>query len=104
VSNVARVLILGFMEQRQPAGTEGGIRGAFLAESLKPGAGFDGHGTRIIRGARYEVIGAAGYQPLIWTLIEFEAAAGSGDALAGELASRKVMPRNACDANFISRR
>ena len=61
------------MEQGPETGAV--IRGAILAESLKPGTGFDGHGMRITRCARYEVTGAADYQPPIWTLIEFEAPA-----------------------------
>jgi len=80
------------MEQRQPSGTEAVIRGAFLAESLKAGTGFDGHGMRIIRCARYEVTGAADYQPPVWTLIEFEAAAGISGTLASELADCLLSP------------
>jgi hypothetical protein len=78
------------MEQRQPS--EAIIRGAILAESLKPGAGFDGRGMRVIRCSRYEVSGAADYQPLIWTLIEFEAPATTSDALASELADSLLSP------------
>jgi len=81
---------LDLMEQGQ--GTGAVIRGAILAESLKPGTGFDGHGMRIIRCARFEVAGAADYQPPIWTLIEFEAPASSSDALAGELADSLLSP------------
>ena len=51
------------MEQGQPSETEAIIRGGILAESLNPGTGFDGHGMRITRCARFEVTGAAGYQP-----------------------------------------
>jgi hypothetical protein len=47
---------------------------------------------RIIRCARFEVTGAADYQPPVWTLIEFEAPASSGDALASELAARLLSP------------
>ena len=86
------VPILGLMEQRESSGAEEVIRGAILAESLIPGAEFDGHGMRIIRCARYEVTGAAEYQPSIWTLIEFEAPASSGAALAGELAECLLSP------------
>jgi hypothetical protein len=85
-------LILDLVEQRQPSETEAVIRGAILAESLKAGTGFDGHGMRIIRCARYEVTGAADYQPPIWTLIEFEAPAGVSDALASELAGSLLSP------------
>jgi hypothetical protein len=84
------VPILDLMQQRQPS--EATIRGAILAESLKPGTAFDGHGMRIIRCARYEVSGGADYQPLIWTLIEFEAPANSSDALASELADSLLSP------------
>ena len=38
-----------------------------LAESLKIGTGLDGHGMRLVRCARYEVTGAADYQPAVWT-------------------------------------
>jgi hypothetical protein len=84
------VPILDVMEERQPS--EATIRGAILMESLNPGTGFDGHGMRVIRCSRYEVSGAADYQPLIWTLIEFEAPASSSDALAGELADSLRSP------------
>ena len=87
-----QVLILDFMEQRKPSGTEAVIRGAILAESLSPGTGFDGHGMRVIRCARYEVTGTAEYQPPIWTLIEFEAPESSSDALASELADSLLSP------------
>jgi hypothetical protein len=80
------VPILDLMEQGQPLEAEAIIRGGILAESLKPGTGFDGHGMRITRCARFEVTGTADYQPPIWTLIEFEAPASSSEALAGELA------------------
>ena len=86
------VTILGLMAQRQPSGTEALIRGGILAESLNPGTGFDGHGMRIVRCARYEVAGAADYQPPVWTLIEFEAPASSGDALATQLAGSLLSP------------
>jgi hypothetical protein len=84
--------ILGLMEQREPSGVEEVIRGAILAESLIPGMELDGHGMRIIRWARYEVTGAADYQPPLWTLIEFEAPASSNAALASELADRLLSP------------
>jgi hypothetical protein len=80
------------MEQRQSSATEEVIRGAILAESLKPGTGFDGHGMRITRCARYEVAGVADYQPPVWTLIEFEAPASISDALASELAASLLSP------------
>jgi hypothetical protein len=86
------VAILDLMEQRQPSESEAVIRGAILAESLKVGTGFDGHGMRIIRCARYEITGAADYQPPVWTLIEFEAAADISHVLAGELADSLLSP------------
>lgn len=86
------VPILGLMEQREPSGTGAVIRGAILAESLTPGTGFDGHGMQVLRCARYEVTGAADYQPPVWTLIEFEAPASSSDALASELADSLLSP------------
>jgi hypothetical protein len=81
---------LDLMEQGPETGAV--IRGAILAESLKPGTGFDGHGMRITRCARYEVTNAADYQPPIWTLIEFEAPASGSDALARELADSLLSP------------
>ena len=84
--------ILDLMEQGQPSETEAIIRGGILAESLHPGTGFDGHGMRITRCERFEVTGAADYQPPIWTLIEFEAPASSSDALASELADSLLSP------------
>lgn len=80
------------MEQRPPAGSGAVIRGAILAESLKPGTELDGHGMRIIRCARYEVSDAAAGQPPLWTLIEFEAPASSADALGRELAGCLLSP------------
>jgi hypothetical protein len=47
---------------------------------------------RITRCARYEVTGAADYQPPIWTLIEFETPVTSSDTLAGELADSLQSP------------
>jgi hypothetical protein len=61
------------------------IRGTILAESIKPGSSFEGHGMRIISWARYEVSDTAEYQPPVWTAIEFEAPADRGDALAAAL-------------------
>jgi hypothetical protein len=84
--------ILDLMEQRQHSETGAVIRGGILAESLKPGTGFDGHGMRIIRCSRFKVTGTADYQPPIWTLIEFEAPASSSDTLARELADSLVSP------------
>ena len=86
------VPILDLMEQGQPSETEAIIRGGILAESLSPGTGFDGRGMRVTRCARFEVTGAADYQPPIWTLIEFEAPASSSDALASELADSLLSP------------
>jgi hypothetical protein len=80
------------MEKREPPETQAVIRGAILAESLNPGTGFDGHGMRIIRWARYEVTDAAGHQPPIWTLIEFEAPESSSEPLASELADILLSP------------
>jgi hypothetical protein len=68
------------------------IRGTILAESIKPGARFDGHGMRIISWARYEVNDTAEYQPPIWTAIEFEAPADCGDALAADLSEALLLP------------
>lgn len=83
---------MGLMERRESSENEAVIRGAILAESLTPGMGFDGRGMWIIRCSRYEVTGAADYQPPIWTLIEFEAPANSSDALASELSDSLLSP------------
>jgi hypothetical protein len=68
------------------------IRGTILAESIKPGSRFEGHGMRIISWARYEVSGTAEYQPPIWTAIEFEAPAESSGALAADLSDALLLP------------
>lgn len=68
------------------------IRGTILAESIKPGSSFEGHGMRIISWARYEVSGTAEYQPPVWTAIEFEAPADRGDALAAALSDVLLLP------------
>jgi hypothetical protein len=68
------------------------IRGTLLAESLRPGTGFDGRGMRVIRCSRYEVSGTAEYQPPVWTAIEFEAPAQNADALASDLADSLLNP------------
>jgi hypothetical protein len=79
----------------QPAAAESRapvIRGGFLAESLRPGTGFEDGGMRITRCSRFQVGSAADYQPAVWTLIEFEAPAENADALAGEFAGRLLSP------------
>jgi hypothetical protein len=68
------------------------IRGTILAESIKPGSSFQGHGMRIISWARYEVSGTAEYQPPVWTAIEFEAPADSSDMLATDLSDALLLP------------
>jgi hypothetical protein len=68
------------------------IQGTILAESIKPGSSFQGHGMRIISWARYEVSGTAKYQPPIWTAIEFEAPAQSSEALAASLSDVLLLP------------
>jgi hypothetical protein len=68
------------------------IRGTILAESIKPGSSFQGHGMRIINWARYDVSGTAECQPPIWTAIEFEAPADSSDALATDLSDVLLLP------------
>jgi hypothetical protein len=71
---------------------EGKIRGAILAESLRPGTVLEGHGLRVTRWSRYEVPGAAAYQPPVWTAIEFEAPQDNAAALAGDLAASLLSP------------
>lgn len=68
------------------------IRGVILAESLKPGTGFGGHGMRVVRCSRYEVRNAADCQPPVWTAIEFEAPEDNAATLAEELAGCLLSP------------
>ena len=68
------------------------IHGTILAESLRPGSDFEGHGMRILRWSRYEVRDTADYQPPVWTAIEFEAPAASSDGLASDLAKSLLLP------------
>lgn len=72
-----------------PAGV---IRGGILAESLRAGTALAGHRMHILQLSRYEVTDPAQYQPRIWTLIEFEAAASAGEALAADLAESLLAP------------
>jgi hypothetical protein len=65
----------------------GVIRGALLAESLRPGTVLDGHGISVVRLSRYEVRDTVPWQPPLWTLIEFEAPEASAAALADDLAA-----------------
>jgi hypothetical protein len=76
-------------QARAPAGV---IRGAILAESLRPGTELTGHGMRVLQISRYEVSDAAEYQPPVWTLIEFEAPASAAQALADGLARSLLAP------------
>ena len=71
---------------------EGKIQGTILAESLRPGTVLEGHGLRVTRWSRYEVPGAAAFQPAVWTAIEFEAPAGNAAALADDLAASLLSP------------
>jgi hypothetical protein len=68
------------------------LRGVILAESLKPGTVLTGHGMRITRLSRYEVTGAAAYQPPVWTAIEFEAPERNAAELADDLAAYLLSP------------
>ena len=68
------------------------VRGAIIAESLKPGTVLEGDGMRIIRWSRYEVSDVPDYQPGRWTLIEFEAPEASSAALAEKLAAALLEP------------
>ena len=47
---------------------------------------------RVTRWSRYEVTGAAAYQPPVWTAIEFEAPEQNGAALAADLAACLLSP------------
>ncbi len=68
------------------------VRGLILAESLKPGTAFHGHGMHVTRCSRYEVTGVPSYQPPVWTAIEFEAPEENAAALADELAGCLLSP------------
>jgi hypothetical protein len=68
------------------------IRGVILAESVRVGDEFSGHGMQILRWSRYSVSGAAGYQPAVWTAIEFEAPEASSGPLADDLARVLASP------------
>ena len=70
----------------------GTIRGAIICESLKPGTILEGYDLRITRWSRYDVTGAAEYQPATWTLIEFEAEEDVSDPLAQRLAKSLLEP------------
>jgi hypothetical protein len=80
------------MQSETSAHGTGVIQGAILAESLRPGTNLAGHGMRIIRCSRYEVNGAAPYQPPVWTAIEFEAPESAAPALADDLAACLLEP------------
>lgn len=68
------------------------IRGAVIAESLKPGTTISGVDLRILRLARFEVPGAAEYQPSTWTMVEFEAPDAVSDPLAQLMADALAGP------------
>jgi hypothetical protein len=68
------------------------IRGAFIAESLRPGTVLEGNGLILVRCSRYEVRDVPAYQPPRWTLVEFEAPESVGDSLAEKLAAALLEP------------
>jgi hypothetical protein len=68
------------------------VRGAIIAESLKPGTVLEVDGMRLVRWSRYEVLDVPGYQPRMWTLIEFEAPDEGSGALADMLADALLEP------------
>jgi hypothetical protein len=68
------------------------IRGAFIAESLRPGTVLEGHGLVLTRCSRYEVRDVPAYQPPQWTLIEFQAPESAGGSLAAALAAALLEP------------
>ncbi len=78
--------------QAEHAEKAGVIQGAILTESLRPGTDLDGRGMRIVRYSRYQVSGAAPWQPPVWTMIEFEAPEASAAALADDLAGALLQP------------
>lgn len=80
------------MKTSSPGQARGLIRGVILAESLRPGTSFDGHGMRVLRCSRYEVTGAAAWQPTVWTAIEFDAPAEAAGPLARELSEILLSP------------
>jgi hypothetical protein len=68
------------------------IRGAIIAESLRPGTVLEGDGMVVTRWSRYDVPGAAEHQSPRWTLIEFEAPSSASAVLAEKLAAA-LLPR-----------
>ena len=68
------------------------IRGAFIAESLRPGSAIEGLELTLTRCSRYDVRDVPAYQPSTWTLIEFEASASVDRALADVLADALLEP------------
>jgi hypothetical protein len=74
------------------ADIEGVIRGAVIAESLRPGTTLRGCGMTVVRMSRYDVPTAAEHQSPVWTLVEFEAPADIDAALADALAA-SLLPR-----------
>ncbi len=63
------------------------LEGTLIAESLRPGTTLDGVTLTVRRIVRHTPGGITGYQPRIWTDIEFEIADSDGDALASALAA-----------------
>ncbi len=68
-----------------PSASRSVVRGAIVCESLKPGTVLEGYELRVTRWSRFEVTDNAEWQPQVWTLVEFEAAAEDSDALAQRL-------------------
>ena len=68
------------------------IKGAIICESLKPGTAIAVGDLRVVRLARYQVPGAAEYQPAVWSMIEFEAPDDTSAPLGTALAESLVEP------------
>ena len=63
------------------------LRGGLIAESLRVGAVLSGVDLTVRRVSRADVGDVDAGQPLTWTFIEFEAAAGDADRLAEALSA-----------------
>lgn len=68
------------------------IRGAIICESLLSGTALDQPELHVMRLSRYDVTGAADYQPSTWTLLEFEAPETADGPLAEALAAALAAP------------
>jgi hypothetical protein len=68
------------------------ITGTIIAESLRPGSELAGIPLAVREIRRYPVRDVPGYQPGVWTAIEFEAADSAAEPLARSLAAILAEP------------